>query len=317
MARAAEVSPATASRVLNGDPRVHADLRSRVERAVAALHYRPNGLARNLARQRSATIGMLVADIEHPYFSAMVRSVEDLAYALGHRVLVCNTDENPEKQRSYLLALEDERVAGLIASPTDAAAPELSRLLDHGIPIVAFDRRITDPRADAVTPDNLGAARVATERLIAAGHTAIATIAGLPGTEAGAERLAGYQIAMQTAGLEPRSVQGDFRVEGGRTAGRELLAAPGRPSALVVANSLMALGAIQVMRELGVRDLAMICIGEPPWAEIIDPPLTTMTPPVKAIASDAMELLQQRILGTRDRPRQIVHPFQLVARGSG
>src|SRR5918992_2779218 len=170
VARRASVSPATVSRVLNGDPRVGEDYRRRVMRAVAELDYRPNGLARNLRRQRSGTIGVVVPDIENPHFGEMVRAVEDQAFDAGYRVLVCNTDETPEKQRAYLEALIDERVLGVIISPSDPAGAQISRLLDLNIPVVAYDREVLDPRADAVLADNVKGTRVGAELLIAAGH---------------------------------------------------------------------------------------------------------------------------------------------------
>ena len=148
VARRASVSPATVSRVLNGDPRVGEAYRTRVLRAVEELDYRPNVLARNLRRQRTATIGVVVPDIENPHFGELVRSVEDQAFDAGYRVLVCNTDETPEKQRAYLEALIDERVLGVIISPSDPGGEQISRLLDLRIPIVACDREVTDPRAD-------------------------------------------------------------------------------------------------------------------------------------------------------------------------
>jgi DNA-binding LacI/PurR family transcriptional regulator len=319
VARRAAVSQATVSRVLNGDGRVHADLRERVLQAVAELDYRPSGPARNLARQRTNTIGMVVADIEHPYFSQMVRAVEDTAYAQGYRVLICNTDENPDKQRSYLLALEDERVLGIIISPTDGADAEISRAIDGGIPVVAFDRRVADERADVVIPDNLTAARAATGLLLDEGHHAIAFVAGTPRVETAAERLAGYEVAMTAADLEPRSVPGQFDADVTRHAVGELLREPNPPSALVIASSPMALGALQAMRDAGLHaphDLALVSIGEPPWAEIVDPPLTTLAPPVRLIAHEAMELLLERVTGQREQARRIVHQFELRRRGS-
>jgi DNA-binding LacI/PurR family transcriptional regulator len=319
VARRAAVSQATVSRVLNGDRRVRADLREQVLRAVAELDYRPSGLARNLARQRTNTIGMVVADIEHPYFSQMVRAVEDIAYAQGYRVLVCNTDEQPDKQRAYLLALEDERVLGIIISPTDGADAEISRAIDRDIPVVAFDRRVSDERADIVIPDNLTAARTATELLIEEGHRAIAFVAGVPRIETAAERLAGYELAMRAADLEPRSVPGQFDTRIARDAVAALLREPDSPSALVLASSPMALGAMQAMRAAGLHapdDLALVSIGEPPWAEIVDPPLTTLAPPVRLIATEAMELLLQRVTGQRDQARHLVHQFELRRRGS-
>ncbi|MEW6637580.1 MAG: LacI family DNA-binding transcriptional regulator, partial [Actinomycetota bacterium] len=143
----AGVSPATVSRVLNGAATVRPEYRERVLAAIEELGYRPNRLASNLRRRKAETIGVVVSDIENPHFTQMVRAVEDAAYRRGYRVLLCNTDEEPEKQRSYLEVLADERVLGVILSPSDPRGAEISRLLDLGIPVVTFDRTVEDPRA--------------------------------------------------------------------------------------------------------------------------------------------------------------------------
>ena len=319
VARRASVSPATVSRVLNGDPRVGEAYRTRVLRAVEELDYRPNVLARNLRRQRTAMIGVVVPDIENPHFGELVRSVEDQAFDAGYRVLVCNTDETAEKQRAYLEALIDERVLGVIISPSDPGGEQISRLLDLGIPVVACDREVGDARADAVLADNVKAIRIGSGLLIAEGHRRIAFIGGLTDVETGAERLAGYEMAMRTAGLEPLVVDGDFRLESGEAAVAGLLRREPRPTALIVANNLMTLGALRAIRNAGLRvpaDIALLGVDDPPWSALVDPPLTTLAQPVRAMAADAMELLLQRVSGAREQPRRIVHPFELRTRAS-
>jgi DNA-binding LacI/PurR family transcriptional regulator len=319
VAEYAAVSMATVSRVLNDDPRVGEDYRVRVLDAVAELGYRPNRLARNLRRQHSATIGVVVADIENPHFSEAIRAVEDAAFTAGYRVLVCSTDERPEKQDAYLHELADERVLGVIISPSDPGAESIGHLLDMGIPVVAMDRAVHDPRADAVLPDNVTGAGAATDVLIAAGHRAIAIVAGPLTIDAGSERLAGYELAMRAAGLSPRSVEGGFRVEPAREAVAQLLRAPSPPTALFVANNLMVIGTLQAARAAGFRvptDLALVGIDDPVWAALIDPPLTTMAQPVRQMALDAMALLLERVTGRRTQPRRIVHPLELRRRDS-
>lgn len=131
--------------------------------------------------------------------------------------------------------------------------------------------------------------------------------------------LAGYEMAMRAAGLTPREVDGDFRLEGGDAAVAELLETSRRPSALVVANNLMTPGALRAIRAAGLRvpaDIALVAVDDPPWAELVDPPLTTLAQPVRRMAADAMELLLQRVSGERERPRRIVHPFELRRRAS-
>jgi LacI family transcriptional regulator len=319
VAHRASVSTATVSRVLNGDARVGDAYRRRVLRAVEELDYRPNVLARNLRRQRTATIGVVVPDIENPHFGEMVRAVEDQAFDAGYRVLVCNTDEKADKQRAYLEALIDERVLGVIISPSDPGGEGISRLLDLEIPVVAYDREVADPRADAVLADNVKALRIGTDVLVAEGHRHIAFIGGRIDVETGAERLAGYEMAMRAARLDLEVVDGDFRLERAEAAVAGLLQRDPRATALIVANNLMTLGALRAIREAGLAvpgDIALLGVDDPPWSALVDPPLTTLAQPVRAMAADAMELLLQRVTGTREHPRRIVHPFELRTRAS-
>jgi DNA-binding LacI/PurR family transcriptional regulator len=319
VARHASVSQATVSRVLNGDDTVGLVYRRRVLRSVEELGYRPNRLAQSLRRQRTAAIGVVVSDIENPHFSEMVRAVEDQAYRQGYRVLVCNTDESPEKQRSYLDELMEERVVGVIISPSDPAGAEIGQLLDADIPVVAFDRAVNDPRADTVIADNLAGARIAVERFADHGHKRITFVSGLSRVESGAERLDGYELSMRARGLEPHVAQGDFRVDVAQQAVAAALSSPERPSALIVGNNLMTIGALRAIRAAGLRipeDVAIIAFDDPIWAGFIDPPLTTLAQPVRRMASEAMELLLERVAGARIEPRRTVHTFELRVRSS-
>jgi DNA-binding LacI/PurR family transcriptional regulator len=319
VARHALVSPATVSRVLNDDPRVGEDYRARVLSAVAELDYRPNRLARNLRKQRTATIGVVVPDIENPHFSEMVRSAEDTAFDRGYRVLVCNTDERSEKQSAYLEALLDERVAGVMISPSDPRGTQISALLDRRIPVVAFDREVADERADAVLADNVRATRTATQLLLDEGHERIAFVGGRRDVETGAERLAGYEMAMRAAALERVTLDGEFRLEAAQAAIERRLATGEPPTAVVVANNLMTVGVLRALRRAGLhvpQDVSLVGIDDPAWAELIDPPLTAMAQPVGRMAADAMMLLMERVRDGAGEPRRIVHSFELRRRAS-
>jgi len=284
---------------------------------ISELGYRPNRLAANLRRRQVQMIGVVVSDIENPHFTQMVRSVEDSAYLKGYRVLLCNTDEDPAKQREYLGVLIAERVAGAIISPTEAAAPEITELIDSGAAVVAFDRAIEDKRADAVVAANSEGAKLATEHLIVTGHERVGFVAGLAGIETAARRQAGYEHAMAAAGLAPLIARGDFRVEGGERATLELLSLGA--TALVVGNNLMAVGALRAAKQARrrvPRDLALVAVDDPPWAELTDPPLSTLAQPVRAMAAAATQLLIGRLEGRRRRARREVFSFELRHRGS-
>jgi LacI family transcriptional regulator len=319
VATRAAVSVATVSRVLNGSVSVGLDARERVQAAVAELGYRPNRLARNLRRQTAEIIGVVVADIENPHFTQMVRAVEDAAYSRGYRLLLCNTDEQADKQSAYIDMLAGERVSGVILSPSDPDGRELGELLDLGIPIVAFDRPITDPRADSVVSDGEGAARLATEHLLGAGHRAIAFLGGRRGVETAEARRGGYEAAMREAGLALREADGEFRIGPAITATERLLSDDGGVTALVVANNLMALGALKALAQHGRRvpdDVAIVALDDPFWAELVQPPLTVLAQPVRAMADAAMRLLLERIERRRGEPRHERYSFELRVRGS-
>lgn len=318
VAKRAGVSPATVSRVLNGSSTVKAEYRDRVLRTIEEVGYRPNRLASNLRRQKAAMIGVLISDIENPHFTQMVRAVEDAAYRRGYRMLLCNTDETAEKQASYLEVLAAERVRGVILSPSDPRGEEIGELLDLEIPLVAFDRAVEDPRAGAVVVDNVGGMRVATKHLIRAGHERIGFVGGPVGIETGAGRLEGYRLAMQDAGLAPLTVEGNFRIERGRAATAELLARDGL-TALIAGNNLTTIGALQALRERGLRvpdDVALVGVDDPFWSELVEPPLTALAQPVKEMADCAVDLLFEEIGGGGESPRKVIFDFELRVRGS-
>ena len=320
VAELAGVSSATVSRALSGAAGVTPVLRERVLLAAAELDYRPNRLASNLRRQRTTTIGVVVSDIENPHFTQMVRFVEALASNRGYRVILCNTDETVDKQRAYLDMLMDERVEGVILVPSDPDIEEIGRLMDMGIPLVAFDRTVSDPRADAVVVDNVGGARRATEHLLDAGHQRIGFIGGRADIQTGRERLAGYEAAMASRGLLPRSVVGAFRIDSSQTATEALLDEDRTLTAIVVANNLMTIGALRALRarNLGVPDeVALVAIDDPFWAELVEPPLTTLAQPTQRMAESAVELLFERIgVAPRTQSKVVVYSFELRLRGS-
>jgi len=319
VAARAEVSPATGSRVLNGVENVQADYRRRVLAAIEELGYEPNRLASNLRRRRVAMLGVVVSDIENPHFTEAVRAVEDAAFARGYRVLVCNTDESPDKQREYLKLLAAERVAGVILSPSQPDAPEIRELLDLGMAVVAFDRAVADPRADLVAAKNSEGVEAAVAHLAELGHTSIGLVAGPPGITSGDERRDGYLRGLAERGLEPAIADGGFRIDGGRRAAGELLDAHPELTAMVFANNLMTLGGLHGLSARGVsvpQDMSVIGVDDPFWGALVSPPLTTLAQPVREMATDAVELLFRRVDGDRSEPERIMLDLELRSRSS-
>jgi LacI family transcriptional regulator len=319
VAERAGVSSATVSRVLAGKTPVGVGKRERVLEAVTALNYRPNLLASNLRRQRTAKIGVVVPDIENPHFSQSIRVFEEIAYREGFRVLLCNSEDQAEKQKAYLEVLADERVEGILLVPYGSSGPEISAVIDHGIPLVAYDRPVDDPRADAVIADNFEGAKRATELLIDAGHRNIGYISGITALKPGIDRQDGYEAAMRACGLTPHIAAGEFNVDIAHRATAELLTHPDGMTALVVGSNLMTIGALRAIHEAGIRvpdELAFVGIDDPWWAELVEPPMTTVAQPVRRMAEMAVNLLFERIAGTRVQPRCVVFGFELRVRKS-
>jgi LacI family transcriptional regulator len=319
VAARAGVSQATVSRVLNNTVNVDGDARARVLEAVAELGYQPNRLASNLRRRRAALIAAVVSDIENPHFTEAVRAVEDATFSRGYRVLVCNTDESAEKQRAYLELLAAERVAGVLLSPTDPDAPEIGELLDMGAAVVAFDRPVSDPRAGAVMVDNAGGLEAATRELIRLGHRSIGLIAGPAGVDTADKRRAGYRRAMAEASLEPVEADGRFRIDGGRRAVEGLLDHRGPLTALIACNNLMTIGALQALAARGIAipdQMSVVAVDDPFWCGIVDPPLTALGQPVRAMAAAAVDLLFKQIDGEGSKAERITFDFEFKMRGS-
>ena len=315
----AGVSIATVSRVLSGHASVAPELRLKVSAAVEELSYRPNRLARNLRRRNAEMLGIVISDIQNPHFSEMIYVAEEEAYRRGYRVLLCNTGESSEKQKSYLQVLADERPVGVIIAPCDASAPEIGQLIDLGIPVVAFDRPVKDERADAVLADNFEGARTAVEHLVSRGIKKIGYVGISTQIETGARRLAGYKAAMTALGLEPRWTDGGLRLAAGVRATQRLMKEWPEMEGMVVGNNMLTLGALQALRAENRRvpeDIAVVAFDDPFWAELLDPPLTTLAQPVRAMTSTAVRLLIDNIEGRRREPERIVFRFTLKVRES-
>jgi LacI family transcriptional regulator len=320
VAAAAGVSAATVSRVLNGRGNVSAELSERVHQVATELDYQPFGPARALRRQSTPVWAVIIADIENPFFTSMVRGVEDVAVAVGHRVMLCNSDEDLDKEAAYLSIAIAERMSGVVIAVASTADSDLRPLLDRRVPVVAVDRRPVGEGVDSVVVDNRLGAEQATDHLAAAGCRRIACITGPTRISTAAERLAGYQDAVQRLGLptETRLVRrADFREKGGYQATRALLDAPDPPDGLLVTNNLMTIGAIRAIRDAGwdvPGDIALVGFDDAPWTTLTRPQLTVVSQPTYEIGRQAANLLATAEPGGAGR--HIVLPPVLIPRES-
>ncbi len=316
VARAAGVSTATVSRALGRGP-VSEALREQVEEAVRATGYRPNLSARRLRSQATQTIGLIVADIRNPFFTAVSRAVEDAAFASGMRVILCNTDEDPAREAMYLRLMEEERVTGVIFAPTGPASAGLAGG-DLDFPVVLIDRSGPPGAHDSVILDNPAAGTALVDHLVSRGYRRIGGLFGSTSSTA-RERRAGYEAAMLRHGLSPdiRTVApsaGAAEAEAGRW-----LADSGRPEALVLSNGLILMGTVRAARTLGLSipdDLALAGFDNETWTDLVEPGLTVIEQPVAEIGAQAMRLLFERIAHPGQPVRKVVLSGRMVVRGS-
>lgn len=324
VARLAGVSLATVSNVLNRTRPVAPDTAARVQRAVEALRYAPHAAARSMRGRASALIGLIVADITNPFFTALVHAVERAASAAGYSVLLCNSDEDLQREQRHLQLLRMQRVDGIILAATGHPSRDRAAALGQmRVPVVLVDRAFAEFGLDAVTLDNQRAALDATRHILGFGHRRIAMLSGPAAVSTGAERLSGYREALLEAGIaydESLVRDAGFREERAYEVARELLASPQRPTAVFAANNLIAIGLMRALADLDLQcpqDVSVVSIDDFAWANAFRPRLSTVAQPVAAMGEMALQLLLGRIRGIAPAaPQQQVMAATLIARGS-
>jgi len=301
VAQRAHVSKATVSRVVNGRDGVSEALRQRVVAAISELGYQPDRSARRLRGTSSEVLGIIIPDIQNPYFTSVVRGIEDLAYDHQLNVLLGNTDDDPRKQEAYLRVMMAERVAGLIIAPSFGISGQpLQQLARLGTPIVLIDRSVASLPFDTVVVDNFQGAYEGTRHLIRLGYRRIGFVGGDLELSPGRERHAGYRQALLDAKLpvEPDLVQIEhFKIESGQRLTHRLLDHHPRPDAIFSANSLLSMGVLMALREAGVRvpdELALVGFDDLPWAGELFSPLTAVAQPTYEVGQEAVRTLLQR-----------------------
>jgi LacI family transcriptional regulator len=320
VAKAAGVSPATVSRVLNG-ARVTPDRAARVQAACAELGFRPNRVARGLRRQSSDVVGLIIADIENPFFTALARGVEDVARAAKLSVVLCNADDDPDKEADYLEVAAAEHMAGVIISPASVTETDISLLLDRGVPVVAIDHSPESAKVDTVAADEERGAYAATKHLLDEGYQRVACITGPRDSWPGLERLRGFLRAHrehESPRRRPTVRYADFRVRGGYQAMAELLDLPEPPDAVMVTNNLMAAGALEAMfdRDLRPPAIGVAAFGDAFWSHLVRPSLTSVHQPAYEVGRAAAELLLKRRTNPDLDPQLVVLPTRLEIRDS-
>lgn len=344
VARRAGVSPATAGRVLGDYGYSSPEVQEKVRAAAAALGYRPNHLAKSMITGKTQTIGVVVGDIESPFYASVLRGIGDVARGGGFGVIVTNSDESMEREREAVQLLLEKQVDGLIVSSTFVADPDhLREASKANCPIVQFDRIVMNLETDTVVLDNISVTRDGVAKLIDAGHSRIGILAELgawddvvsfvanSGLSAADirhrfpswQRLLGYLEAHRAAGIDPdlgliRAVPA-YSNAAARKEALDLLTIREAPSALFTADGVMSTGALQAISALKLRipkDVSLICFDDLDWMQFVAQGITAIAQPAHSIGASAAELLLRRIAETSASFEHRILAAKLVERSS-
>jgi LacI family transcriptional regulator len=282
VARAAGVSRQTVSRAINNKGEISPATLKRVMDAVQTLGYRPSGVARGLATQRTCTVGLVVPDITNPFFPEVARGVQDVARSNDYSVFLCNTDESPQEELQALHSLAAQPVDGIILCGSRVSDEDLIAFADGYRPLVVLNRFLQHAGVSLILVDNHRGAKLAVDYLADQGHTAIGMLAGPITSPSSAQRVEGFRRTMAARGLSIADewiLSGPPTIEGGYEAARRLLAQHPGITALFTYNDLIALGAVQACDHLGrcvPADCAIVGFDDIRLAEMVSPPLTTI-----------------------------------------
>jgi DNA-binding LacI/PurR family transcriptional regulator len=306
------VAPMTVSRVVNGTGYVSDETRELVMRAVAEMNYRPNGLARNLKRQRTETVGLVLGDISNPYSTEIANAVRDTLSARGFNLFICISEHSAKEDITAFDSLVDHNVDGIIvATRSNKEGDErLTKIADRNIPVVVVGRDFHHELVDSISADNFAGGFEATQHLIDLGHKRIAFIGASFDNRGNLKRLQGYLAALTEHDLpiDERLITGRretiSEVPGystekiGYEGMKRLLSLPKRPTAVFARNDFTAVGAMTAIKEAGLsipQDIAVVGFDDTPLALHTLPPLTTVRQPMRLQGQLAAELLLRRI----------------------
>lgn len=321
VAREANVSLKTASRALNGAPGLAPATAKRVRAIMSRLGYRPNELARGLKGRRSAAIGMVVPNLADPFSASAVQAVQEVARKNGHIVILTSSGGDELLEREELETLVRRQVDGLIIAPADGRNNTVESFIAANIPVVAFDKPISDSNIDNITVTNRDATREATEHLLSHGYRRIVAIGVRPHLYTGSERVAGYVSTMERAHLKKETClvehESDLTLD---VIEKLLVSGPGKLEAILTLNGTTTMLVLRALRQLGKRigkDIALISFDDFELAEILAPSLTVVRQPAAELGRKAAELLFTKMQSTEDLQRQdMILSTTLHIRGS-
>jgi len=322
VAREAGVSINTVSRALNGKPDVNPETKRLVLEAAQRLKYTPNKLARGLRSNKTGIIGVIVADIANPFFSAVVKGMGKAAKGLGYSIILQDTGENYENEEEAIQIMISEQIDGLLITPVQTENRSIHMLQESGIPFVLVARHFNDLDTDYVVADDVQGGYLATTHLIEKGHKKIAFINGPACNSSAIERFQGYKKALEEHNIELNEKlmrNGALTMEDGYTHGNTLLMDHDpQPTALFTFSDFVALGAMKAVREVGLRipdDIAIVGYDDIDFAFCLEVPLTTVRVLKRQLGEEAISVLEKKIDGQK-RHSHLKIPVELVIRQS-
>lgn len=321
VAREAGVSLMTVSRALNDKDGISEVTRQRIQAVVDRLGYRPSSIARGLVTKRTGTIGLVVPDNSNPFFSEVARGVEHAAYAEGYNVFLCNTEEDPRREKLVLESLTEKLVDGLILCSSRLANEELHAALNYFATCVMVNRAPHSDNVSGLRPDDAHGSRQAIQHLLSRGHRAIAYLGGPERSFSGGIRKRSYFEVLEEVGIIPNP--GWVRhclpmVDASQQAAKDLLCDHPEVTAFFCFNDLVAVGALKACAELGLAvpdDVMIVGFDDIPLASFVSPALTTVNLPRYELGRKASETLMLQINGQPSGTDTIL-PVELVIRGS-
>ncbi|ENQ3107853.1 transcriptional regulator, LacI family [Bacillus sp. 491mf] len=323
VAREANVSMATVSRVVNGNPNVKPTTRKKVLEAIERLGYRPNAVARGLASKKTTTVGVIIPDISNTFYAELARGIEDIATMYKYNIILSNSDQNKEKEFHLLNTMLGKQVDGIVFMGEDITDAHVEEFKKSPVPIVlaaSFDEQNITP---SVNIDYTQAAYDAMKHFLEKGHTRIAFVSGPYVDKSGsAKKLQGYKRALEEAGIaydEELVVDGDYTYDSGMEALDKLWELAEKPTAVFVSSDEMALGVIHAMQDKGLNvpnDLEVLGFDNTRLALMVRPQLSTVVQPMYDIGAVAMRLLTKYMNKETVEDHTVILPHRIQFRKS-
>jgi len=328
VARAAEVSIATVSKVLNAAGSfvpISEETRNKVMAAARSLNYQPDFLARSLRSRRTKTIGLVVANVRHPYFSEIIGGVDQAVQEAGYVSILSSAEDNPQRERLCINLFQQKRVDGIILAGETMCLEDQAvlTLVEQNIPVVLVARELDDERVSQVVLDNVKGGRLATEHLLSLGHRRIACIGGPEGKHDSEMRLLGYRQCLDEAGIafDPELVaRGGILAEDGFRAMQTLLARDVHPTAVFCYNDTQAFGALKALHEAGIAvpdGMSVVGFDDIEFCEYSSPALTTVRQPRFELGHTGAKILFEMLEGTTMAQRAMIEPALILRKSTG